>query len=243
MYTRLDAVMPISAAETGIRGTLVLSVAHRMPRMSNSVLTGIAGSQLASCRWQKENVMFQSPITNSHPGRIATLIAITLFAAACGQVESDSPTGPTPVPTRSAPAPTQTPAPAPAPAPVPAPPSSAIGRLQVTINPNPVPFSGQPITDVASCRDRANTWFYEQVLRETGGVAVTVVERVDSFDGAVTSRSNPNIQIAANGSTTIRTRWCSATASAHTAQTNFSGTDASGKTWSVNGTSVRLLAK
>ena len=36
-----------------------------------------------------------------------------------------------------------------------------------------MPFSGQPITDVASCNGRANTWFYDQVLRETGGVAVT----------------------------------------------------------------------
>jgi hypothetical protein len=113
----------------------------------------------------------------------------------------------------------------------------------VTINPNPVPFSGQPITDVASCRDRANTWFYEQVLRETGGVAITVTQRVDSFDGAQTSSSNPNIQIPANGSTTIRTRWCSASAAAHTAQTNFSGTDANGRSWSVTGPTVRLQAR
>jgi len=96
---------------------------------------------------------------------------------------------------------------------------------------------------VTSCRDRANTWFYEQVLRETGGMAITVTGRVDSFDGVETSRTNPGIQIAANGSTTIRTRWCSATASAHTAQTNFTGTDAGGKTWSVTGTTVRLQAK
>ena len=185
---------------------------------------------------------------------IVLTTAITVFAAACGQIESESPTAPTGVPTRSAPVasggrttpaptPTPSPAPAPAPAPTPAPPSSSTGRLQVTINPNPVPFSGQPITDVASCRDRANTWFYEQVLRETGGVAITVTERVDSFDGAVTSRSNPGIQIPANGSTTIRTRWCSASASAHTAQTNFAGTDAGGRSWSVTGMSVRLLAK
>jgi hypothetical protein len=106
-----------------------------------------------------------------------------------------------------------------------------------------VPFSGQPITDVASCSDRANTWFYEQVLRETGGVAVTVTERVDSFDGAVTSRSNPGIRIPANGSSTIRTRWCSSSPSAHTAQTNFSGTDANGRTWTMTGATVRLQAK
>jgi hypothetical protein len=88
-----------------------------------------------------------------------------------------------------------------------------------------------------------NTWFYEQVLRETGGVAITITERVDSFDGVVTSRSNPGLRIAANGSTTIRTRWCSATGTAHTAQTNFAGTDANGRSFSVTGTTVRLSAK
>ena len=113
----------------------------------------------------------------------------------------------------------------------------------MTINPNPVPFSGQPIPDVASCRDRTNTWFYDQVLREVGGVAVTVTERVDSFDGAVTSRSTPSVQIPANGSTTLRTRWCSSSSAAHTAQSNFGGTDANGRRWTVTGPTVRLLAR
>lgn len=148
--------------------------------------------------------------------------------------------GPTPGPT---PAPAPVPTPAPAPAPTPAPPASAVGTLRVTVNPNPVPFSGQPITDIPSCSTRPNTWFYDQVLREVGGVAVTVTERVDSFDGVVTSRSNPGLQIAANGVLTVRTRWCSSSASAHTAQTHFSGTDANGKTWSVTGVEVRLQAR
>lgn len=181
--------------------------------------------------------------------------AIVMMAVACGQTQSTAPTAPTLVPTRSGPVPTGTSpgattptAPAPAPTtPTPSPttpsPGSATGRLQVTINPNPVPFSGQPITDIASCRDRPNTWFYDQVLRETGGAAITITQRVDSFDGAVTSTTNPSIQIPANGSTTIRTRWCSSSAAAHTAQTNFSGRDAGGRTWNVTGPSVRLLAR
>jgi hypothetical protein len=115
--------------------------------------------------------------------------------------------------------------------------------VEVSVNPSPVPFSGQPISDISSCQSRPNTWFYDQVLRETGGVAVTVTERVDSFDGAVTARSNPGLRIPANGSTTIRTRWCSSSSAAHTAQTNFNGTDANGRVWSVTGTTVRLLAK
>jgi hypothetical protein len=115
--------------------------------------------------------------------------------------------------------------------------------VEVTINPNPVPFSGQPITDIASCATRPNTWFYDQVIREVGGAAVTVTERVDMFDGAVTARTNPSLRVAANQSTTLRTRWCSSAATAHTAQSNFSGTDANGRAWSVTGPVVRLQAR
>ena len=115
--------------------------------------------------------------------------------------------------------------------------------MQVTVSPNPVPFSGQAITDIASCANRPNTWFYDQVLRETGGVAVTATRRLDTFDGVAGSATNPSLRIAANGSTSIRTRWCSVSASAHTAQSTFSGTDANGKAWSVIGPLVRLQAK
>jgi hypothetical protein len=122
-------------------------------------------------------------------------------------------------------------------------PVGAKGNVQVTVSPNPVPFSGQPVTGVASCATRPNTWFYDQVLRETGGAAVTITRRVDSFDGAAGSATNPNLRIAANGTTTIPTRWCSVAATAHTAQSSFSGTDANGNPWSVTGPLVRLAAK
>lgn len=181
-------------------------------------------------------------------GLLAAVLVLAA-AAACTQTES-APTAPTGVPARSVAVPSgtqrgpaTTPMPTPAPRTPTPPPGSATGRAEVTINPNPVPFSGQPITDVASCRDRLNTWFYDQVLREVGGVAVTVTERVDSFDGVVTSRSNPSLRIAANGSTTIRTRWCSSSPAAHTAQTTFTGTDANGRSWTIAGPTVRLLAR
>ena len=181
-------------------------------------------------------------------------IAALVVAAACGEIDS-GPTAATALPARNTPVPSgsgrgASPAPTPAPTPAPAPtatptqPSnSSVGKVEVSVNPSPVPFSGQPISDISSCQSRPNTWFYDQVLRETGGVAVTVTERVDSFDGAVTARSNPGLRIPANGSTTIRTRWCSSSSAAHTAQTNFNGTDANGRVWSVTGTTVRLLAK
>jgi hypothetical protein len=180
-------------------------------------------------------------------------VVAALATAGCGQTEPEStPTAPTALPTRGipfrpggtkpGPEPVPTPVAAPAPAPAPAP-GTAVGKLQITISPSPVPFSGQAITDIASCRDRPNTWFYDQVLKEVGGVAVTVTQRVDSFDGASAASTNPGLRIAANASTTIRTRWCSVSASAHTAQSNFSGTDANGKAWNLTGPVVRLLAR
>jgi hypothetical protein len=174
---------------------------------------------------------------------IASLV-VALVTINCGAVE---PTSPSPVSTGGVPSRsnnTGTPAPMPSPSPTPSPsPGTGTGAVQVTVSPNPVPFSGQPITDIASCATRPNTWFYDQILKETGGVSVTVTRRVDTFDGAAGSATNPNLRIAANGSTTIRTRWCSVTAAAHTAQSSFSGTDANGKTWSVTGPLVRLNAK
>lgn len=192
------------------------------------------------------------------------VVAFAMAASSCGSVEPSSPTSPTPVagggvPSRSnnpggaAPAPSPTPSPRPSPSPTPTPtpvpapnqpaPVGAKGNVQVTVSPNPVPFSGQPVTGVASCATRPNTWFYDQVLRETGGAAVTITRRVDSFDGAAGSATNPNLRIAANGTTTIPTRWCSVSAAAHTAQSTFSGTDANGNPWSVTGPLVRLAAK
>jgi hypothetical protein len=178
--------------------------------------------------------------------RLVVAVVSALAAARCGQTEP-TPAAPSIVPTRGVltrsatnPAPTPTPTPTPTPAPAS---GTAVGRMQITITPSPVPFSGQPITDIASCRDRPNTWFYDQVLKEVGGVAVTVTQRADSFDGASSAPTNPGLRIPANGSTTIRTRWCSVSASAHTAQSNFSGTDANGKAWSITGPVVRLLAK
>jgi len=190
------------------------------------------------------------------------IVAFALAASSCGSTEPSSPTTPTPVtgglPSRSnnpgtAPAPTPSPSPRPGPTPTPTPtpvpapnqpaPVGAKGNVQVTVSPNPVPFSGQPITDLASCSTRPNTWFYDQVLKETGGAAVTITRRVDSFDGAAGSATNPNLRIAANGTTSVHTRWCSVAATAHTAQSTFSGTDANGNSWTVTGPLVRLSAK
>ncbi len=158
---------------------------------------------------------------------LAAFIVAAVVSAACTN-NSSSPT---------APAPTPTPAPAPAPAP-PAPPATA--SVQVTINPNPAPFSGQPI-DTSGCAGSKNTWFYDQILKESGGAAVTFTNRVDKFDGRiVNSLSGLSLVVPANASLTVATRWCSSQAVAHTAQSSFSGMDANGHAISIDAPVVSL---
>ena len=147
---------------------------------------------------------------------------VALVSAACG---GSSPTAPsTPPPTAPQP-----------------PPVAGAGSVEITIVPNPVPYSGQPITDDAACANRNNTWYYEQVIKETGGADVVFTNRVDTFDGwPVYERSNLNIAVPANGTITIKTRWCSASSSDHNAHTTFSGKDAKGNPVTATGGVVRL---
>jgi len=160
-------------------------------------------------------------------GRFVCVCGVALVTSMCSG-SSESPTAPTPT--------VSTPAPAPAPAPV------ATGRVEVSIVPSPVPFSGQPITNVSSCANSRNTWFYDQVLRETGGSQVTLTQRVDRFDGQTANNLNGlSIVVPANGSITISSRWCSTTAAEHTAESTFSGTDARGNSLTASGGIVRLM--
>ena len=59
----------------------------------------------------------------------------------------------------------------------------ATATVQIAVNPNPVPFSGAPITDAQECAHYVNTWFYDTVLQESAGGNVTFTSRVDLFDG------------------------------------------------------------
>jgi hypothetical protein len=154
--------------------------------------------------------------------------AVTIYG--CGS--SDSPTSPTPI-TQPGPAPAPTPTPTPTPTP-------ARGVLSIAINPNPVPHSGAAITDAAGCANVRFTWFYDQVLSDTGGSAITLTNRIDLFDNRETNNTTVNITVPANGSTTIRSRWCSSNGVAHTSQTRWSGTDAAGNPISVLGPLVEL---
>ena len=108
------------------------------------------------------------------------------------------------------------------------------------VDPNPVPWSSE---EVPNCT-LANRWHYDQILRNAGGVRLTISDRVDLFDGAqVSSRSGLGIVLAPGQETTIRTRWCSANNTEHRAQTNFSGSDDAGARISFTGPTVRLLPR
>jgi hypothetical protein len=154
---------------------------------------------------------------------------ILLIAAGCSD---SSPTSPTP---NSPPTATQ-PGPAPAPTPSPA------GAVTVSINPNPVPHSGATIADAPGCAGVRYTWFYDQVLRETGGSTVTFTNRIDLFDDRETNNRAINVVVPANGSVTIQSRWCSSTRAVHSSQTRWTGTDASGRSVSVISPRVTLNA-
>jgi hypothetical protein len=162
-------------------------------------------------------------------------MAFTALIAGSIACSDDNPTGPDePVAQTPSPQPTQ-------PGPVPTP--SPAGALQISVNPNPVPHSGTPITDAAGCKDVKYTWFYDQVFHETGGSPITLTNRIDLFDDRETNNiGNLNIVVGANGTNSIRSRWCSSNKSAHTAQTRWSGTDAAGRSIVVLGPKVTLSA-
>ena len=155
---------------------------------------------------------------------------IVLAGSACG---NGSPTSPDPVqntppPTASGPTPPTTPAPSP------------VGAITVQINPNPVPHSGARIPDAPGCANVQYTWFYDQVIRETGGSAVTLTNRIDLFDERETNNRAVNVDVPANGSVTVPTRWCSSARGVHSSQTRWIGSDASGRAINILGPRVTL---
>ena len=148
-------------------------------------------------------------ITPFRAWSIVALFLVALVAAACGSIE--------PSPTSPSPNPTPTPAPGPA--------GSGGGKLEVTINPNPVPWSGTPIE--GSCAGVANTWFYTQTLKNTGGNTIVVSDRTNYFnDREVSKQSGLGITLEPGAQTNLpQTRWCSSSSGPHIAQTNFGATD------------------
>jgi hypothetical protein len=171
---------------------------------------------------------------------------------------------PEPAPPPPAPSPSPSPAPAPAPAPVddypmipqpaPAPPGQPAtpvpsrptvgGFVLAKVNPNPVPYSGNPITDVRSCASLRHTWYYEQLLHsETGGNTYKFTERQNFFDGLYVSTTRETHELGPNGTIKVNSRWCSGYAKPHWAQHRWIGTDAQGNKVTINGPVIRLEAQ
>ena len=165
-------------------------------------------------------------VTFTHVRLMLAAAALTVAASACSDGTPTSP-DPTPPPTAGGPPPPAPPAPSP------------VGAISIQVNPNPVPHSGAPI-DAAGCANVRFTWFYDQIISETGGSTVTLTNRIDLFDERETNNRAVNIVIPANGSTTIQTRWCSSNRAQHSAQTRWTGTDAGGRTVIVLGPRAML---
>jgi hypothetical protein len=121
------------------------------------------------------------------------------------------------------------------------PPPPNRGSVHVSVNPNPVPYSGAPVTDTPECSDLKHTWFYDQIFEETAGVAVTFTGRVDSFDGfVVNDLSGLSIVVPARGALTLHARWCSGNPINHTALSTFTGVDERGGVVSVTTPTIHL---
>jgi hypothetical protein len=121
--------------------------------------------------------------------------------------------------------------------------ASTTAVLSASASPNPVPFSGAPITDAAICAGSVNTWFYSSTIREMAGVPVTLTKAVDLLDGLVVNDLTINISIPANGTLQLQPRWCTSNPISHTIQQTKSGTDIFGHPVSVTFPTVVLLAK
>lgn len=158
----------------------------------------------------------------SNPLRTCVIVFIAvaaLVASGCGSTDP-IPTGPSSIPEGQFPG---------------AP--SGPGALSVSISPNPVPWSSEPVPNCTL----PNNWHYEQTLTNTGGTTLTISDRTDFFDGVeVSRRSGLGIVLTPGASTSITTRWCSGNNVEHRAQTNFSGSDDNGTRIAFTGPVVRL---
>jgi hypothetical protein len=160
------------------------------------------------------------------------------------------------------PAPEPPPAPAPAPAPppppnpeltpgpFPAPPSrfpvvwtptpENHDFLILTVEMNPVPFSGVPVP-VQSCEGLGHTWYYKNIIHSRTGNIFRVVERENYFDGFLSSRSGATVDLPGQQRVEIQTRWCSSYGRAHTSQHRFRIVGADGREFIFNTQLIQLL--
>ena len=110
-------------------------------------------------------------VSSTHVRLILAAAVFTVAASACSDETPTSPDTNTPPTAGGPPPPSNNP-----------PTTSPAGAISIQINPNPVPHSGARIADAPGCANVQFTWFYDQVIRETGGSTVTLTNRIDLFD-------------------------------------------------------------
>ena len=89
----------------------------------------------------------------------------------------------------------------------------------------------------------ANTWFFNSVLTESAGVAVTITSTQNSIDGSQAAEIAGNVAIAARGSVTVPRAFCFSQPTQHVLQSTWRGTDANGRAIVVTSPVVTLLAR
>jgi hypothetical protein len=199
---------------------------------------------LSLAAWGAISCGQQSPTSPSADIGPATAVYVMTLADEAPAPPNAPASDPTAAPSPTSPGWPPGPPPAPAPgAPVPTPPSTHF-RVSLKIDPEPVPHSGKPITDVAACRNPVMkyTWYYTQYIHAETGVPVTFAERENFFEGRFVSRNGETLTLNGNGTIALHTRWCSGYAKFHYAQTRFKGKDEYGEPIEISGPWVRLLA-
>jgi hypothetical protein len=118
---------------------------------------------------------------------------------------------------------------------------TASPQMHVAIDPEPVMHSGVAVP-VAGCEDKPYTWYYSQMLVNDSAMSITFTSRENFFDGRYSSTNPQVITIGPNDSVTLDTRWCSAYAKPHYAQTRFKGRNQAGKALVISAPWARLTA-
>jgi hypothetical protein len=211
------------------------------PRLLASLLAlSIAAVLIASCGEQPSPTV-ASPVGSPTVGRSASMEFFDMLVDPTEPTLATLADGPVSYPPGTAPSPWP-PGPPPKAQPgVPVPTDPTVSaRMHIVINPEPVPHSGEPVP-TAGCANHPYTWYYDQVLINDSGLALTFTQRDNFFDGRYSSTNPEVIQIRGNGTVTLHTRWCSGYPKPHYTQTLFKGRDETGEPIEMSGPWVRLL--
>jgi hypothetical protein len=124
--------------------------------------------------------------------------------------------------------------------PVPTDPTSS-PVMHIEIDPEPVTHSGVPVPTTGCATNHPYTWYYDQVLINDSGLAITFTQRENFFDARYSSTNPSVITLRANGTARIHTAWCSGYAKPHYTQTRYTGRDENNQPITFSGPWVRLL--